>query len=111
MTKDAKPYAGGALDALEIVVKRLPATKAEFLNDEILADATLMRLQEAGEHLTRIRDNFPDYYEAHHTDAWHRLIGLRNVIAHGYLQIDLDKVWGTITNNVPELIRGLRDLE
>ena len=63
----------------------MPDEKATFLNDAILQDATLMRIQEAGEQLSRIRDNFPEYYDGHQTESWHKLVGLRNVTAHGYV--------------------------
>jgi len=110
VTKEVKLYTEGAIDALEIVIRRLPETKEKFLKDEVLVDATLMRMLEAGEYLARIRDKYPDYYEENHSQAWFKLIGMRNVIAHGYLQVNLDKVWETIVNNVPSLIKNLKDL-
>jgi len=41
-----------------------------------------MRLIETGECLARLRDTYPDFYEDHHSDAWNKLVGLRNIIAH-----------------------------
>ena len=69
MTKEVKLYTEGAIDALEIVIRRLPETKEKFLKDEVLVDATLMRMLEAGEYLARIRDKYPDYYEENHSQA------------------------------------------
>lgn len=63
MTKSAVPHLATALDSLRVVVDRLPGNKEVFLTDGILQDATLMRLQEAGEQLVRVRDQFADYYE------------------------------------------------
>lgn len=60
-------------------------------------DAVCMRLQEVGENLSKIRRNFPNYYSAHQSEGWHRLIGLRNVISHGYAEVDMHVVW-TITD-------------
>jgi uncharacterized protein with HEPN domain len=107
MKKQAKPHLGAALDSLRIIIARLPASKELFLQDAILGDATLMRLQDAGEQLTRVRDNFPDEYEKYHTTAWHKLIGLRNIISHGYLEIDIEKVWQIVSDDIPALIEGL----
>lgn len=101
-------HIGLVIDALETVINRLSGNKEEFLKDEVLQDATLMQLQESGEHLVRICDNFTDYYESHHTEAWHQLIGLHNIIAHGSMQINIDKVWETVTKNVPELLDNLK---
>jgi uncharacterized protein with HEPN domain len=69
-----------------------------------------MKLQEAGEQLIRIRDNFPDYYEQTQNDSWHKLIGLRNIIAHGYLEVDMTKVWDTVSTDVPAFISEIQKL-
>lgn len=67
-----------------------------------------MRLLEAGEYLARVRDGHPSYYEAHSSRSWNSLIGLRNIIAHGYAQVDRDKVWDIVRDELPALIAGLR---
>ena len=69
-----------------------------------------MRLLETGEQLIQLRDKFPDYYDKHQTDSWHRLIGLRNIIAHGYREIDIEEIWKTVTVDVPAFISELQHL-
>jgi len=110
MTKSAEPYINLILDSLNVVMSRVPAEKSAFLDDGILQDATLMRLQEAGEQLIHVREQFPEYYERHETDAWHKLIGLRNIIAHGYLEIRIEEVWKTVTEDVPAFVEELQKL-
>ena len=109
MTKIPTPLIGAAYDALKVVVERVE-DKQTFLGDPILQDATLMRLIEAGEYLARLRDSYPDFYEGHHSDAWNRLIGLRNIIAHGYVQVDREKVWDIVNAQLPGLITELERL-
>lgn len=65
MNKSTDPHLGTALDVLGVLVDCLPDNKAAFLDDRNLQDATLMRLQVAGEQLVRVRENFPDYYAKH----------------------------------------------
>lgn len=110
MTKEPQPLVGAACDALRLVVERAGDNKEAFLDNMVLQDATLMRLQEAGEYLSRIRESWPEYYDSHQTQAWHNLIGLRNIIAHGYLQIDREKIWDIIRNDLPGLIKSLEAL-
>lgn len=110
MTKQPEPLIGAAYDALIIVVEHIGKDKQNFFDDLNLQDATLMRLQAAGEYLGRVREVFPDYYDTHYTDAWHSLIGLRNVIAHGYWQIDREKIWNIVQHEVPNLITELEVL-
>ncbi len=39
------------------------------MSDEVLQDATLMRLIDAGENLTRVRDMYQEFYNVHSTNA------------------------------------------
>jgi uncharacterized protein with HEPN domain len=34
---------------------------------------------------------------------WPKIIGMRNVLVHGYFDIDTDIVWQAVTNDVPAL--------
>lgn len=111
MTKSISPHTGAAVDSLMVIVQRLPKDQETFLGNGILQDATLMRLQDAGEQLVRIRENFPEYYDQHHNESWHKLIGLRNIISHGYLEINMHKVWEIVSTDIPDLIRQLNKLD
>jgi len=35
---------------------------------------------------------------------WPDIVGMRNRLIHGYFDIDLDRVWDTIVEDVPQLI-------
>lgn len=110
MNKLPEPLVGAAYDSLQAVLQRAGNNKEHFLGDGLLQDATLMRLMDAGEQLARIREDYPDYYVTHATAAWDKLIGLRNIIAHGYLIIDFEIVWDIIQNYLPEAITDLKTL-
>lgn len=110
MTKSPEPYIGAALDSLQVVIVRTSTSKEQFLDDDILQDAVLMRLVDAGEHLARVRDGFATYYAEQASADWDKLIGLRNIIAHGYGTVDFETVWLIIQENLPELVRQLDDL-
>lgn len=61
-----------------------------------------------GESLSRVREIEPEVL-ALITDA-HAIIGLRNVIAHGYDAIDPIRIQSTITDRIPMLIDELAPL-
>lgn len=90
---DAQPNLSFIIDTLKTIRDNTPAQKEAFMNDPNAQDATLMRLQDIGEQLTRIRDKYPGFYEQHQSDEWHKLIGLRNIISHGYREIDFEIIW------------------
>lgn len=41
---------------------------------------------------------------------WHRLIGLRNVISHGYAEIDMGVVWAIIDTYLDLLVEELNEI-
>ena len=94
--KSPTPNLSFILDTLVSIRDNTPADKASFMSDPNAQDATLMRLQDIGEQLIRIRDKFPDFYEQNHTDEWPRLIGLRNIISHGYREVDFEIIWDIV---------------
>jgi uncharacterized protein with HEPN domain len=73
------------------------------MNDTMRQDAIAIRLQEIGENFVHIRDNTPDFYEKYSDDSWSKVIGLRNIISHGYSFINQEKIWDIIVNYLPEL--------
>ena len=42
--------------------------------------------------------------------AWPKIIRMRNVLVHGYFEIDTHIVWQAVTNDVPALKPGIRGL-
>ena len=61
-----------------------------------------MRLQEIGENLARLRQFDADAFNGMADDSWHKLIGLRNIISHGYHLIDPEQIWQTVTEELPD---------
>jgi uncharacterized protein with HEPN domain len=56
---------------------------------------------EAAAHLT------PQFQNEHPEIPWPAIIGMRNRLIHGYFEIDMDRLWDTVTKNIPELLRLL----
>ena len=81
MKKSVRPYKQLIIIALDQLVEYTPATKEEFLASRVLQDAILLQLFQVGENLARIRDIAPQQMESA-PESWHRIIGLRNLVAH-----------------------------
>ncbi len=41
---------------------------------------------------------------------WQDIVGMRNRLIHAYFDIDLDRVWDTITEDLPPLVSELEKL-
>ncbi len=39
---------------------------------------------------------------------WRKIVGLRNILAHGYWVIDAEELWDVATQKVPEFLAELR---
>lgn len=64
-----------------------------------------------GEAATKIMDSHPDFAEQHPTVPWRSMRGMRNRIAHGYFEINLDTVWETVHKALPLLLAQLDTLK
>lgn len=67
----------------------------------MVQDAILMRLQVIGEHLAKLRQIDSEWFASVADQGWYEIIGLRNVISHGYEEIDPQKIWAAITLDLP----------
>lgn len=85
-------------------------TKDEFLQDIVKQRAVGMNLLKIGEAAAQLVEKFPDFTEVHPEMAWAEMRGMRNRIAHGYLSINLDTVWSTVMQAVPQLLSQLHAL-
>ncbi|MCC6673600.1 MAG: hypothetical protein IT339_00275, partial [Thermomicrobiales bacterium] len=59
MIKSARPHLLLVLQALGHIERYRPETGQEFLESQMIQDAILMRLQQAGENLVKVRDLDP----------------------------------------------------
>jgi uncharacterized protein with HEPN domain len=48
-------------------------------------------------------DSYAEFTLAHAQVPWRGMRGMRNRIAHGYFDINLDVVWDTVRTALPEL--------
>lgn len=65
-------------------------TREEFLADKRTQQAVILNLIILGEAATKLMDNYPEATAARPEIEWRAMRGMRNRIAHGYYDIDLD---------------------
>ena len=66
-----------------------------------------MGLVVIGEAATKVMDRYPGFADRHPDVPWRSMRGMRNRIAHGYFEINLDVVWDTVQTALPELLERL----
>lgn len=81
-----------------------------FQNDRRTQQAVIMSLVIPGEAASKLMDRHASFCEAQPQVPWRSMRGMRNRIAHGYFDIDLDVVWDTVSQALPELRQTLERL-
>lgn len=66
--------------------------KDDFLADKRTQQAVIMSLVIIGEAATKVMDNYSEFVQSHQEVTWRSMRGMRNRIAHGYFEINLDIV-------------------
>lgn len=82
--------------------------KEQFFADLLLRSAVERQLEILGEALVRLRRD--DLETAGRIPDLRKIIGMRNVIAHEYGDIDYETVWAVVTKYVGPLIADLDGL-
>ncbi|MDO4698041.1 MAG: DUF86 domain-containing protein [Pasteurellaceae bacterium] len=84
--------------------------KEEFLDDTRTQNAVAMSLITMGKIVTVMGHKDPDFIAKHTHIPWRYIKGMRNVIAHGYFELDFEIVWETAQHSIPELLGEIENL-
>lgn len=104
-------YLGHMLDAAETACSYIKDQHKEtFISDKLTQQAVILNLVIIGEAATKIAQDYPDFVAQQSHIPWKNMKGMRNRIAHGYFDINLDIVWSTVESALPTLIEQLRAL-
>ena len=81
--------------------------KEDFLADKRTQQAVIMSLIIIGEAATKIMDGYTAFTQAHSEVPWRSMRNMRNRMAHGYFDTNLDIVGDTVQEWLPELLKQL----
>lgn len=81
--------------------------RSDLESDPQLRLALLRTIEVLGEAASRVSAETRTVYPR---IPWRRIISTRNRLIHAYFDIDLDIVWITATQSIPELVLLLRDI-
>ncbi len=88
------------MQAIEAIDRYRACERGEFDQNEMLQVWFLRHLQIIGEAARHV----PDEVRGMAPDIpWNKIIGMRNILVHGYFTIDLDIVWDAVQQDVPLL--------
>ena len=82
-----------------------------FLENVMVQRAVGMSILMLGEAAVRLIREDPEFTVAHPEVPWNQIQGLRNRIAHGYFDVDLEIIWETVHASLPILLDKLNALD
>jgi uncharacterized protein with HEPN domain len=104
-------YLGHIVEAIERIFRYVEdLDEVGFLQDEKTQDAVIRNFGIIGEASSNIKRHHPEFARQHPELPLNFAYEMRNALAHGYFKIDLEIVWQTIHDDLPELHEQVKQL-
>ena len=101
MNRDDRVYIDHILQSIDRILKYISGKDQDNFNeDQLTQDAVVRQLEIIGEATKQIskglRVKNPDV-------PWSEMAGMRDILIHEYIDVDLDIVWKTVSESISEL--------
>ena len=83
-------------------------TRESLDTNQMLVRALSMSIGIIGEAASKISG---DTQAAYPDIPWPQIIGMRHRIIHAYFDINLDILWNTVQEDLPELVKALKNID
>lgn len=78
-----------------------------FIGSPMAQDAVVRNFEVIGEAVKRI----PESLKEERPDIpWRRIAGLRDVLIHQYMRVDLEAVWAIVRDDLPEFKQAVAEI-
>lgn len=106
--RDYKLYLSDIREAVLKILNYSEGCTLETLKtDDKTYDSILLNFLVIGEAAVKIPDEIKNRYA---DIDWRGMIGMRNIIAHGYFKIDPEIIWDSIQKDLPRLLDSIQKL-
>jgi len=108
MQHDHAVYVADMVDRGRSIARLISGLEYEtFVVDETVRVTVAHYIQDMGEAASHLSESFRN---GHPDVPWSDIVAMRNRIAHGYREIDFDRVWDVASVEVPALVELLEPL-
>ena len=87
-------------ECLDLLDEYAGRGRSAFLADRMLQDAVVRRMEILADAAGRLSDELRD---RHPEVPWRAIAGFRNVVAHAYMGVAMERVWEYLTSDLPVL--------
>jgi len=100
-------YLESISDCLERIAEYTEHGEATFLASRLIQDGVIRNLEVIGEATKNLSE---DLRTANPSIPWRQIAGMRDVLIHDYLKVNLSRVWRTVESDLPPLDAAVQRL-
>jgi uncharacterized protein with HEPN domain len=106
---DDVPYLKHILDAINDIEDSIKnKTEKQFRDNKDVRDANIRRIEIIGEAVKNISNKLKGKY----TDVeWKKIAGTRDVMIHGYFNVDIPVTWKILKQHIPILKKQIEKIK
>ena len=105
--KDDSVYLIHVLECIKQIEEYTINGREEFMNSRLIQDAVIRNIEIIGEATKQVS---PGLRNEHPEIPWKEMAGMRDVLIHDYMGVDLQIVWNVVARNLAEIKEHLRGL-
>ena len=105
--KDDSVYLIHILECIKQIEEYTINGREEFMNSRLIQDAVIRNIEVIGEATKQVS---PGLRRQHPEIPWKEMAGMRDVLIHDYMGVDLKTVWKVLQKRLPglkPLLKGL----
>jgi uncharacterized protein with HEPN domain len=100
-------YLRHILDAIQKIERYAEVGHDEFIAESLRHDAVIRQLEIVGEAAKRLS---PQVLSRSPDVPWRQVAGMRDVLIHDYMGVDLERVWNVLQQDLPSMRRAVEEL-
>lgn len=105
--KDDRVYLINILECVDKIMDYTSSGKEEFMKSTLIQDAVIRNLEIIGEATKKISPILRKDYQA---IPWRKMAGLRDILIHDYMGVDLKTVWNVVQKELPDIKTKIIDI-
>ncbi|MEK7209181.1 MAG: DUF86 domain-containing protein [Patescibacteria group bacterium] len=99
--RETRVYLEDILESIKRIERYIKDLKtADFIENEVVQDGVMKRMEVIGEAVKHLPDNIKNKYPE---IPWKNIAGIRDVLIHEYAGVQLETIWRTAKNDLPTL--------
>jgi uncharacterized protein with HEPN domain len=101
-----KRYLEHIAESIQLIEEYVRGGRSVFFEQRQVQDAVLRRLEILTDATAQLS---PELKDRHRDIPWREIYGFRNIAAHAYLDIDLQRVWEIVMDYLPALRTAINE--